>query len=47
MKSFFEGVGPGFTAGVWQGVPKDRPEFRKAQLAAIERKKKSEEAIGC
>jgi chlorophyllide a reductase subunit Y len=47
MKSFFEGVGTGFTAGVWQGVPKDRPEFRKAQLAAIERKKKSEEAIGC
>jgi 3,8-divinyl chlorophyllide a/chlorophyllide a reductase subunit Y len=47
MKSFFEGVGTGFTAGVWQDVPKDRPEFRKAQLAAIERKKKSEEAIGC
>jgi chlorophyllide a reductase subunit Y len=47
MKAFFEGVGTGYATGVWQELPKDRPEFKKAQLAAIERKKKSEEAIGC
>ncbi|MCA3013795.1 MAG: chlorophyllide reductase subunit Y, partial [Myxococcaceae bacterium] len=47
MKAFFEGVGTGFASGVWQEVPKDRPEFKKAQLAALERRKKSEEAIGC
>ena len=47
MKAFFEGVGTGYTAGVWQSLPKDRPEFKQAQLAAIERKRKSEEAVGC
>ncbi|MDX2013709.1 MAG: chlorophyllide a reductase subunit Y [Myxococcaceae bacterium] len=47
MKAFFEGIGTGYATGVWQDLPKDRPEFKKAQLAAIERKKKSEEAIGC
>ncbi|MFN7550789.1 MAG: chlorophyllide a reductase subunit Y [Pseudomonadota bacterium] len=29
MESFFEGVGSGAAAGVWEGVPKDRPEFRE------------------
>jgi chlorophyllide a reductase subunit Y len=47
MKAFFEGVGTGHTAGVWESMPKDRPEFRQAQLARIERSKKAEEAIGC
>ena len=28
MRGFFEGVGQGETAGVWQGVPRTRPEFK-------------------
>ncbi len=29
MEEFFAGVGEGFAAGVWENVPKDRPEFRE------------------
>ena len=29
MEAFFEGVGSGHAAGVWETVPKDRPEFRE------------------
>jgi chlorophyllide a reductase subunit Y len=47
MKAFFEGVGTGYAAGVWENRPTDRPEFKEAQLAALARKRKSEEAIGC
>ena len=47
MKNFFEGVGTGATAGVWEGMPVDRPEFKAAQLARLERQRKSEEAVGC
>ena len=35
MEAFFEGVGQGFAAGVWEDTPKDRPEFRKKQLAKL------------
>jgi 3,8-divinyl chlorophyllide a/chlorophyllide a reductase subunit Y len=37
MKAFFEGVGTGYTAGVWQELPKDRPEFRKKYAARIKK----------
>jgi chlorophyllide a reductase subunit Y len=36
FKSFFEGVGNGYAAGVWEQPPRDRPEFRaqyRKQLA--------------
>jgi chlorophyllide a reductase subunit Y len=33
MKAFFGDVGEGHRAGVWEDVPRDRPEFRKKQLA--------------
>jgi 3,8-divinyl chlorophyllide a/chlorophyllide a reductase subunit Y len=33
MKSFFAEVGEGHAAGIWEEVPRDRPEFRKRQLA--------------
>jgi chlorophyllide a reductase subunit Y len=33
MKSFFADVGTGHAAGIWEEIPKDRPEFRKKQLA--------------
>ena len=47
MRAFFEGVGTGPAAGVWQDLPRDRPEFRAARLVQLSRKPKSEEAIGC
>jgi chlorophyllide a reductase subunit Y len=37
MKEFFAGVGDGYSAGVWDDTPKDRPEFRekyRKQMAA-------------
>jgi chlorophyllide a reductase subunit Y len=46
MKAFFEGVGTGHTAGVWQAMPQDHPQFReryKAQLAKLAAKRKAEE----
>jgi chlorophyllide a reductase subunit Y len=48
MKEFFEGVGSGSTAGVWQELPQDHPQFRekyKAQLAKLAAKRKSEEMV--
>ena len=47
MKAFFEGVGTGHAAGVWEEVPRDRPEFRAARLVQLGKKPKAEEAIGC
>jgi chlorophyllide a reductase subunit Y len=47
MRDFFAGVGEGFAAGVWEKQPVDHPEFQEAQLAALARKKKAEEAVGC
>jgi chlorophyllide a reductase subunit Y len=50
MKAFFNGVGEGHAAGVWQvqdGVPQDRPEFREQQkrnLAKLAKQRKAEEA---
>jgi chlorophyllide a reductase subunit Y len=50
MKSFFDGVGEGHAAGIWQvqdGVPQDRPEFREQQkrnLAKLAKQRKAEEA---
>jgi chlorophyllide a reductase subunit Y len=35
MKDFFQGVGEGDNAGIWQDVPRDRPEFKKKQLAKL------------
>ena len=47
MRAFFEGVGQGHAAGVWQEVPRERPEFRAQQLVKLRKKPTSEEAIGC
>jgi chlorophyllide a reductase subunit Y len=38
MKAFFDGVGRGYAAGVWEEVPRDRPEFRKKQRAKVSHK---------
>jgi chlorophyllide a reductase subunit Y len=48
MRSFFEGVGTGQAAGVWQQTPADHPQFReryKAQLAKLAAKRKAEEIV--
>jgi chlorophyllide a reductase subunit Y len=48
MKAFFEGVGTGYSAGVWQKSPEDHPQFReryKAQLAKLAAKRKAEEMV--
>ena len=46
MKDFFEGVGTGHAAGIWEEVPQDRPEFRKKYAGMLAAKAKAEEAIG-
>lgn len=48
MKEFFEGVGEGHAAGVWEDLPRDRPEFReqyKQKIIKLAKKSKSEEMI--
>ncbi len=49
MTEFFDGVGTGHAAGVWEEVPEDRPAFKKKQAArkAAPKKKAVEGAIGC
>ncbi|MEM7497783.1 MAG: chlorophyllide a reductase subunit Y [Pseudomonadota bacterium] len=49
MRAFFEGVGTGATAGVWEETPKDRPDFRKKfarQLERLRERQGREEEIG-
>ncbi len=48
MKAFFAGVGTGYSAGVWQDLPHDHPEFRekyRAQMAKLAARRKSEEMV--
>jgi chlorophyllide a reductase subunit Y len=45
MKSFFADVGQGHAAGIWEDVPRDRPEFRKRQLARNAAAAKAEEPV--
>ncbi len=51
MRDFFEGVGAGDKAGVWQHAPVVRPDFRMKQRRKLEAKSKAdaniEEPIGC
>jgi chlorophyllide a reductase subunit Y len=48
MREFFEGVGTGHAAGVWEETPADHPEFRahyKRHIAKLARARKAEEMI--
>jgi 3,8-divinyl chlorophyllide a/chlorophyllide a reductase subunit Y len=48
MKSFFGGTGIGDSAGVWEGKPQERPEFRvetRRRLDKAAKKRKAEEMI--
>lgn len=49
MTAFFEGVGKGDAAGVWEGMPNVRPDFKKKYAARIASKTKKvvEGSIGC
>lgn len=50
MKAFFEGVGAGDTAGVWQDTPADNSAFRKkyeARTRVSRNAVDSGEAVGC
>jgi 3,8-divinyl chlorophyllide a/chlorophyllide a reductase subunit Y len=44
MKDFFDGVGDGFAAGIWQDTPADRPEFRKKYQGMLAARMKAEES---
>ena len=37
MREFFDGVGEGYAAGIWQQVPEDRPAFRKKQRRKLDK----------
>jgi chlorophyllide a reductase subunit Y len=48
MNAFFEGVGQGDRAGVWQDTPKEHPEFRehtRRQVIKMMKRRKAEEMI--
>jgi chlorophyllide a reductase subunit Y len=45
MRTFFDGVGEGAAAGVWENVPRDRPEFREAWQRKLAKLAKVEEPI--
>ncbi len=48
MKEFFEGVGTGHNAGIWQDSPGDHGPYReryRAQLAKLAAKRKAEEMV--
>jgi 3,8-divinyl chlorophyllide a/chlorophyllide a reductase subunit Y len=48
MRDFFEGVGVGHAAGIWEDVPEDNEHFRKdfkRRLDKEAKKRKSEEAV--
>ena len=44
MKTFFEGVGHGDTAGIWEGSPNLRPDFRAAHQRKLDNKAKAAKA---
>ena len=44
MKAFFEGVGSGDTAGIWEGSPNLRPDFRAAHQKKLDKAAKAAKA---
>jgi 3,8-divinyl chlorophyllide a/chlorophyllide a reductase subunit Y len=44
MRDFFDGVGRGHAAGVWEDVPRDRPEFREQYERKLARQAKARKA---
>jgi chlorophyllide a reductase subunit Y len=46
MSAFFDGVGEGFAAGVWEDTPVDRPEFKARYAKQTAAAAKAEEHVG-
>jgi 3,8-divinyl chlorophyllide a/chlorophyllide a reductase subunit Y len=46
MTAFFEGVGAGPSAGVWEDTPQDRPQFKAKFAAKRIAREKAEAAVG-
>lgn len=46
MKAFFEGVGTGHAAGIWETTPTDRPKFKAKYAAQNAAAAKAAEAVG-
>lgn len=46
MEEFFDGVGEGYAAGVWEDTPTDRPKFKKKYAAQNAAAAKAAEAVG-
>ena len=46
MQAFFEGVGTGHAAGIWEDTPTDRPKFKAKYAAQNAAAAKAAEAIG-
>ena len=44
MKEFFEGVGHGDTAGVWEGDPNLRPDFRAQHQKKLDKQARAAKA---
>jgi chlorophyllide a reductase subunit Y len=44
MKAFFEGVGEGDTAGIWEGEPNLRPDFRAQHQKKLDKAAKAAKA---
>jgi chlorophyllide a reductase subunit Y len=44
MRDFFEGVGTGDTAGIWEGAPNLRPDFREAHQKKLDKAAKAAKA---
>jgi chlorophyllide a reductase subunit Y len=44
MKAFFEGVGSGDTAGIWEGAPNLRPDFRALHQKKLDKATKAAKA---
>jgi chlorophyllide a reductase subunit Y len=46
MSAFFEGVGTGHAAGVWEDTPADRPEFKARYAKTMAAARAQDEAVG-
>ncbi|MFN3613987.1 MAG: chlorophyllide a reductase subunit Y [Rubrimonas sp.] len=46
MRGFFEGVGTGHAAGVWQTLPADRPDFKAKYARKLAKARRDAEAVG-
>ncbi|MEM9794066.1 MAG: chlorophyllide reductase subunit Y, partial [Pseudomonadota bacterium] len=44
MRSFFEGVGTGDTAGIWDGEPNVQPEFRTRHQKKLDKQARAAKA---